>query len=86
MPIGSDRNLAAAFGQNLARVRRSRNVSQDALALATGFSRDTVGKLERGQRLPRLDTLMILCDVLKVDPNDLTAGLKAAYDPKVPLP
>lgn len=43
-------------------------------------------KLEAGKRLPRLDTILVLCDVFKVAPNELLHDFRAGYEPKLPLP
>jgi transcriptional regulator with XRE-family HTH domain len=86
MPLRSDKALGLAFGRNLVDARRRRGVSQERLAFAAGLTRDTIGKLENGRRQPRLATILILCEVLRVEPNELLDGLTAEYEPKLPLP
>ena len=41
-----------------------------------GLSRDGSGKLEKGQRTPRLDTLLALASALGVYPATLLEGLE----------
>ncbi len=76
MPQRRDDEMAKAFGRNLAAARKRVGVSQEALAEGSGLSRDAIGKLEKGQRTPRLDTLVALAATLGVDPATLLEGLK----------
>lgn len=71
------RNEYAAnmFGRNLYLARRRRGLSQEKLAERTGLCRDTIFKIEMGQRSPRLDTLLALADALGVDPGALLSNL-----------
>lgn len=72
------RNEYAAnmFGRNLCLARRRRGLSQEKLAERTGLCRDTIFKIEMGQRSPRLDTLLTLADALRVDAAELLKGLR----------
>jgi transcriptional regulator with XRE-family HTH domain len=67
---------ANMFGRNLCLARRRRGLSQEKLAEHTGLCRDTIFKIEMGQRSPRLDTLLTLADALQVDATDLLSGLR----------
>jgi transcriptional regulator with XRE-family HTH domain len=66
---------ANIFGRNLCLTRRRRGLSQEKLAERTGLCRDTIYKIEMGQRSPRLDTLLTLADALRVDAAELLRGL-----------
>lgn len=68
-------DLADHFGANLARIRKSADLSQDQLSAVAGLHRTEVGMLERGIRLPRLDTIAKLAGALEVDPGELFAGI-----------
>lgn len=46
------------------------------VAERTGLCRDTIFKIEMGQRSPRLDTLLTLADALSVDAAKLLDGLR----------
>jgi transcriptional regulator with XRE-family HTH domain len=70
------RELATRFGKNLARCRRLADMRQDEVALVAGIHRTEVSQLERGLRLPRLDTILKLCGTFEVEPNELLEGLK----------
>ena len=78
------RDIADRFGANLARIRKRADLSQEALGFAADLHRTEVGMLERGVRLPRLDTIAKLGGALEVDPGDLFFGItwhSGAYAP-----
>jgi transcriptional regulator with XRE-family HTH domain len=55
--------------QRIRILRERRNLSQRALAEASGLSRNTLGLLERGQSSPTVSTLMRIALALGVDIN-----------------
>jgi transcriptional regulator with XRE-family HTH domain len=67
--------VAEGFGDNLARVRREADMSQDELAVRASVHRTEVSQLERGLRLARIDTLVKLSASLEVNPGELLVGL-----------
>lgn len=67
--------LADRFGANLRRCRRRVRLSQEELAFAADLHRNAIGKLENGERVPRIDTLVKLCGALETDAADLLAGI-----------
>lgn len=69
-------NVAERFTANLIRYRKKAGLSQEALALASDLNRTEIGQLERGNRLPRIDTLVKLASALDVEPSDLLAGIE----------
>lgn len=72
------RNEYAAnmFGRSLCLARQRRGLSQEKLAERTGLCRDTIYKIEMGQRSPRLDTLLTLAGALRVDAAELLKDLR----------
>ena len=68
-------DVAARFGDNLARVRREAAVSQDELAVRASLHRTEISQLERGLRIARIDTLIKIASSLEVAPGELLAGL-----------
>ena len=82
MPIKHDDELAAGFGRNLAEARKRAGYSQESLAWASGLHRTQIGKLEAGERVPRIDTLLLLAQTMKVDPAELLKGLSVTVRPK----
>jgi transcriptional regulator with XRE-family HTH domain len=68
-------DIAGRFGDNLARCRKRADFSQEELALRASLHRTEISNLERGLRLPRVDTLVKLKSCLEVSADDLLAGL-----------
>ena len=67
--------VADCFAANLLRCRRRVRLSQEDLAVAADLHRTEIGKLENGERVPRIDTLVKLCGALETDAADLLAGI-----------
>jgi transcriptional regulator with XRE-family HTH domain len=72
-------DIAARFGDNLARCRRQADLSQDELGVRASVHRTEISQLERGLRVARIDTLIKLAGSLEVSPDELLAGL--SWDP-----
>lgn len=56
--------VARRFGVNLRRVRRQADLSQEEVGFRSSLHRTEVGLLERGARVPRIDTLVKLTGAL----------------------
>lgn len=72
-------NVAEQFGDNLARVRREADMSQDELSVRASVHRTEISQLERGLRVARIDTLIKLAASLEATPAELLVGL--AWEP-----
>lgn len=68
-------SVAEQFGRNLFMARRRAYLSQEQLARRAGVHRTEIGLLERGLRVPRLDTIVKLADGLEVPPGGLLTKL-----------
>lgn len=55
-----------AFGVALRKVRRSRRLTQEALAEACGLNSTYISLLERGLKSPTLRTIMQICGALQM--------------------
>ncbi len=64
------------FGQNLARCREGAGISQEELSFRASIHRTEVSLLERGERMPRVDTALRIAGSLGVPLDDLIAGLE----------
>jgi transcriptional regulator with XRE-family HTH domain len=65
------------LGSNLRRRRREAGLSQERLAELCDLHRTEIGLLERGERSPRLDTLVTLARGLELSsPSDLLDGIR----------
>jgi transcriptional regulator with XRE-family HTH domain len=60
-----------AFGVVLRRLREEAGYSQDSFAHVTGYHRNYVGQLERGEKSPSLSALFNLSQALNRRPSQL---------------
>jgi transcriptional regulator with XRE-family HTH domain len=67
--------VAERFGANLVAYRRRADISQEELSFRASLHRTEVGLLERGARIPRIDTLAKLAGALDVDAHELLEGI-----------
>jgi DNA-binding XRE family transcriptional regulator len=63
------------FGERVRRRRVALGLSQEAAAVRCGIHWTQLGKVERGQRSLRLETIIKIADGLEVDAADLVSGL-----------
>jgi len=68
-------NVAQRFGANLVACRERANLSQEALGVRASLHRTEIGLLERGERVPRIDTLAKLAGALGIEPGQLLTGI-----------
>ena len=67
----------AAFGKRFAEIRKSRGLTQEALADKAGITVLSIGFIEQGRRWPRIATLHKLATCLNVSIDELFKGLKS---------
>lgn len=72
-------DIAARFGDNLARCRKRADLSQDELSVRASLHRTEISQLERGLRLARIDTLIKLVGSLEISADELLDGM--GWDP-----
>lgn len=68
-------NCAMAFAENLRRHRKRKGLSQEQLGYQAGLHRTEISLLERGARVPRIDTLLKLIAALDIAAADLLEGI-----------
>jgi transcriptional regulator with XRE-family HTH domain len=85
--------VAERFGENLRRVRHREGLSQEHLAMRASLHRTEVGRLEAGERVCRIDTLIRLAGAMAVLPGELLEGIDwvpgrrpRAPSPSAPVP
>lgn len=71
-------NFGSRFGANLARCRKRAGLSQEQLGLRASLHRTEIGLLERGERVPRIDTMVKLAGALSLPPSVLIDGISWA--------
>ncbi len=69
------REITDRFAANLLRIRKQADLSQDDLAVMASIHRTEISMLERGIRLPRLDTIVKIAASLEVTADELLAGI-----------
>jgi transcriptional regulator with XRE-family HTH domain len=67
--------IATRFGKNLNRCRKRAGMSQEEVGIRASLHRTEIGLLERGERLPRIDTVIKLAGALSVPPSELIEGI-----------
>lgn len=75
MAIAAKNPVAVSFGKNLRACRSSAAISQAELGERASLHRTEVGLLERGARVPRIDTLIKLASALSTQPGELLKGI-----------
>ncbi len=68
-------SLKRRFGEQLRRLREEAEISQEELGLRASLHRNVVGELERGSRMPYLDTILKLAAGLSIPPSELIEGM-----------
>jgi transcriptional regulator with XRE-family HTH domain len=67
----------AAFGEAIRELRKERGYTQEGLALACDLDRSYVGGIERGERNPSLQNILIIVEALGVTPTTLFERFEA---------
>jgi transcriptional regulator with XRE-family HTH domain len=68
-------DIRRQFGAKLRRTRERADLSQEEVGYRASIHRTEVGMVERGERLPRIDTLVKLAGALEVEPGELLDGI-----------
>lgn len=59
------------LAENLKKIRKDNNLSQEQLAEQLGISRQSVSKWETGEAYPEMNNILCLCDIFHYHINDL---------------
>ena len=62
------------LSENLKRIRKEHNLSQEALAEQLGVSRQSVSKWESSQAYPEMEKIVLICKLYNVGVDDLLNG------------
>ena len=71
------------IGERIRQVRKAKGWSQETLAKKCGISLNFMGKIERGDRQMRMDTVASLCMQLETDADALLWGSVKTEEPAV---
>ncbi len=66
-----DEKFIKKFGLKLKEIRKEKGVSQEKLALETGFELSQIGRIERGEINTSISHVAAIAKVLKVNPEAL---------------
>jgi len=72
--------VGGRFGKNLVSRRRQSDFSQVETAKRSGLHRTEISLLERGLRIPQLDTIIQVAGGVEAEPCDLLAGMAWRLD------
>jgi len=69
-------DIGSRFGRNLRAARKRAGLSQEEAGIRASLHRTEIGLLERGERVPRIDTAIKLAGALGVQLSELTDGIQ----------
>ena len=69
-------SVAERFAANLLSARTAADLSQETVGFRAGLHRTEISQIERGLRVPRIDTLAKLCGALEVELSVLMEGIR----------
>jgi len=75
-----DLDLKRLVGRVIARHRGNADVTQEKLAEIAGLERGYISLIERGLRMPTVDTIFRLCRGLKVSPSEMIRDMETQVD------
>jgi DNA-binding XRE family transcriptional regulator len=75
MPAKDDSSIGVRFGFNLRSERCRQGLSQHRLGEAAGLHRTAIGMIEKGERVPRVDTTILLAKAPTITPLELLKGI-----------
>lgn len=71
---------AGSIGSNIRKCRQRKGLTQEVLAELVGISKNYLGAIERGEKIPALDTLVDIINVLEVSADEILYGvIKMGY-------
>jgi transcriptional regulator with XRE-family HTH domain len=69
------REAGIVFSANLKRLRENGDLSQEDLSIKASLVRNHVGKIEKGNLFPEMDTVYRLAGALGIEPAELLTGI-----------
>ncbi len=68
------------IGRNIRKKRLERGWRQEDLAEKANLSSSYIGMIERGEKMPRLETFIVIANILEVSSDELLCGvIKNSY-------
>lgn len=75
-----DLDLKRLVGRVIARHRANAEVTQEKLAEIAGLERGYISLIERGLRMPTVDTIFRLCRGLRVSPSEILRDMETQVE------
>lgn len=66
-------DIHKTIARNIARIRKEKGITQEALAYQAGLNRAYIGYIERGERKPTIETLEKIAKALKCSVEHLVS-------------
>ena len=66
-----DEKFIKKFGLRLKEIRKAKKISQEKLALETGFELSQIGRIERGEINTSISHVAAISKALKINPTEL---------------
>jgi XRE family transcriptional regulator, regulator of sulfur utilization len=73
--------VAKSFAAELIKLRKARGISMNELSVRTGLARSFITYMEKGERIPSLETLARIGFALGVSPGELVKRTEKAAGP-----
>lgn len=73
--------VVGRFAENVVALRRRSGITQEDAAASAGLHRTEISLLERGLRVPGLDTIVRVAAGVEAEPCELLAGMAWRIDP-----
>ena len=70
--------MPVIFGEVIKKLRKKKGWSQMHLAMEAGLHLNALGHLERGQRTPNLQTVLLIARALNVPAGEIVAAVERA--------
>ena len=65
----------STIGKNIKKKRESKSWNQEELAIRTNLSTPYIGMIERGEKIPRLETFIRIANTLDATSDELLEGV-----------
>jgi len=86
LPIGGFGMRLDSIGKNIRTFRMANNLRQEDLAELTGLSANYIGMVERGEKIPSLETFITIANALKVSSDMILSDvIEAGYVVKISM-
>lgn len=76
-------SLEELIGKKIKETRESQHISQESFAEMVGISVSYISKIEIGNKLPSIDTLVDICRVLDVTIDYIVSNNEMSYEQQI---